>query len=411
MKKTLYILIALMLVAAMMFTACGSKVDGSESSVGNTPVAKVGETVVTVREYQEYMEMVMYYYLNVDTLEGQDKETVEAIKADVLDVLILDAAHREKARLEGYYEFTPEQQEELDSVMEVERETYLEEARNIVSEEYPDLEDEEYDKKVEEAYEQYLIDNDIDMDYIYKTYKDYLAQQYYYDDLVSEVKVSDADVEAAYESKVEEDKATYSDQATFESITDTYGICYIPENARRVKHILVQIPDEILEEAQNAASEDEYKAKVQEGLDLIRPDAEAVLGMINDDGSNFDEIMHEYTEDPGIASKPDGYYVINGADTIWESNFAAAANGLENVGDMTGLVATAYGYHILRLEELLTPGVVPLEDVRESLEEELLVDAQETYYMEQRETWKQELGYEVFEEGQEIIDELYSVEE
>jgi len=407
MKKSVYILAAIVMAALMLFTACGSSAADEDDAV----IARVGETTVTVREYKEYMEMVMYYYLNVDSFVGQDAETVEAIKADVLDVLILDAAHKEMARIEGYYEFTPAQQEELDYAMETEKEPYLEEVRAIVAEENPSLTGEAFDKKVEEEFEKYLEENDIDLDYIYKTYRDYFAQQYFYDDLVQGVTVSDADIEAEYELRLEEHKELYSDQATFESVSDTYGMCYIPENARRVKHILIMIPEEYSAEAEAAGSIDEYNEIIADGHEAIYEEAMGVLGMINDDGSNFDDIMVQYTEDPGLASNPDGYFVMAGDETIWVQSFADAALALEKEGDITGLVYTDYGYHIIRLEEILTPGPVALEYVRDSIEEELLFEAQEAYFMEQREKWKTDLGYEIDEKGMAIIDRLYSVED
>ena len=74
--------------------------------------------------------------------------------------------------------------------------------------------------------------------------------------------------------------------------------------------------------------------------------AQALLDRING-GEDFDTLMNENTEDPGIDTYPDGYTF--GPDTMVEE-FDTAARALE-VGEVSELVKSSYGYHIIKRVE------------------------------------------------------------
>lgn len=66
--------------------------------------------------------------------------------------------------------------------------------------------------------------------------------------------------------------------------------------------------------------------------------------------------------------------------------FEKAAFSLAKVGDMTGVVKTPYGYHIIRLDKKIPPDGVKFEDVKAKLAEELRLARaakQANVYMEQ----------------------------
>ncbi len=82
----------------------------------------------------------------------------------------------------------------------------------------------------------------------------------------------------------------------------------------------------------------------------VRTDEEAlaeanrVKAMITND--NFDEIMLEYTEDPGTKSNPDGYEFVPG-DGKYVPEFDSGAAALE-IGALSEPIKTSYGYHIIK---------------------------------------------------------------
>lgn len=103
-------------------------------------------------------------------------------------------------------------------------------------------------------------------------------------------------------------------------------------NFVRVVHILVQAQA-------NSADFAEKKAK-----------AEGALARVNA-GEDFNALIAELNEDPGMTSQPDGYlfdnqgYTLDGSQMV--SEFTDAAWKLA-VGQNSGLVQTDYGFHIIK---------------------------------------------------------------
>ena len=91
------------------------------------------------------------------------------------------------------------------------------------------------------------------------------------------------------------------------------------------KHILM-LPGETAEE------DAEVLAKMNEILERLN------------NGEDFDALMNEYSEDPGLATYPNGYTFMDG-EMVTE--FYDATNALE-VGGISGIVRSSSGYHIIK---------------------------------------------------------------
>ena len=79
-----------------------------------------------------------------------------------------------------------------------------------------------------------------------------------------------------------------------------------------------------------------------------RADAEAVLAQLKacpdeERPALFDSLLEQYGEDPGMRSRPDGYYFLPGTMV---AEFEEAAKALA-LGQVSEIVETRYGYHIL----------------------------------------------------------------
>lgn len=103
------------------------------------------------------------------------------------------------------------------------------------------------------------------------------------------------------------------------------------DNYLQAKHILINTLDE-----SGAALEAEAAA---EKLSL----AEDILARAQA-GEDFDALIAEYGEDPGMSSNPDGYIFTEGdmVDEFYQGTLALEENGI------SGLVESAYGYHIIK---------------------------------------------------------------
>ncbi|MFA0521831.1 peptidylprolyl isomerase, partial [Vibrio sp. 10N.222.55.E8] len=57
---------------------------------------------------------------------------------------------------------------------------------------------------------------------------------------------------------------------------------------------------------------------------------------------------------------------------VMDPAFEKAAFALKNIGDMTGLVKSEFGYHIIKLDELKASQVKPYTEVAAEIKQELL---------------------------------------
>lgn len=161
----------------------------------------------------------------------------------------------------------------------------------------------------DEAFENELRKEGLDYNTLYQLY----AAPYYYEQLLN---------------------------GLYDEPTDEEMDAYIEENdILYAKHILLATIDlntrEPLDEAaiaEKKATAEDLLAQLQSSTDLL---------------ADFDALMNEYSEDTGLASNPDGYTFTAG-DMV--EAFESATRGLE-FGQVSGLVESPYGYHIiLRLD-------------------------------------------------------------
>ncbi len=106
-------------------------------------------------------------------------------------------------------------------------------------------------------------------------------------------------------------------------MTDEQAEAYLVENSPRVKHILVSNEGEVNGDKRALAEQVLSKAKA---------------------GEDFDALVAEYGEDPGMESQPDGYILTKG-QMVPEFEEASYALGIDEISD---IVETTYGYHIIK---------------------------------------------------------------
>ncbi|MDF1486399.1 peptidylprolyl isomerase [Ramlibacter sp. H39-3-26] len=109
----------------------------------------------------------------------------------------------------------------------------------------------------------------------------------------------------------------------------------------RARHILVR------------GSDEQARTKAQKLLQEVRA------------GANFAELAQKNSDDPGSAQKGGdlGFF----APGKMVKPFDDAVEALKNPGDVSGLVETEFGLHIIQLEERRPASKRPYEEVREQL--------------------------------------------
>ncbi len=106
---------------------------------------------------------------------------------------------------------------------------------------------------------------------------------------------------------------------------------YYEKNFRTVKHILIMTTDP---DSGAAKRSDEEALKIAEETET------KIVG-----GADFDTLMNEISEDPGLASNPEGYTFAKNGSMVKE--FEEAAFKLQE-NEVSEPVKTSYGYHILK---------------------------------------------------------------
>lgn len=128
---------------------------------------------------------------------------------------------------------------------------------------------------------------------------------------------------------------------------------YKADEQRRASHILIQV-------------EPDAKPAVREAA---RKKAEEILDEVRKSPGRFAELAKKYSQDPGSAEKGgDLGYFDRG---MMVKSFADAVFALGKVGDISGVVKSDYGYHIIELTGIQPGRTRTLDDVRKELTAEL----------------------------------------
>ena len=272
---------------------------------GDFAVATVNGAPVTAYTYLYWLTSNISY---LETYYGMTM-TSDASLAEYLKEVSLNAAVQysliaAKAKELGY-ELTQEQTDELDSTM----------ALTMAM------------MGGEEAFQDELRKAGFD----YDTFYDINAASYYYAQLQD---------------------GLFADRPTAEEMD-----AYIAKNdILYAKHILLMTVDSTTREPLDEATVAQKKATAEDLLARLRSSGDLL--------TDFDALMNEYSEDSGLMSYPNGYTFTAG-DMV--SEFEEATRALE-YGQISGLVESSYGYHIiLRLDP-------DTEDMRSECRADLLYD-------------------------------------
>ncbi len=209
------------------------------------------------------------------------------------------------------------------------------------------------------------------------------------DEFASSVEVTEEDIEAFYNNNIasfdteEQVKLAYVklsvdalksrvtvDESAVRTYYDNNIGSYGTEEQRRVSHILIEAGDDA-----EAAKEKAQSLKAQ-----------------LDDGAEFAVLAQENSDDTFSAE--------NGGDLdfitpeMMDPAFDEAAFALKNVGDVSDVVETEFGFHIIKLTDLKEADVKTFEEVADEIRDTLLYDAAMEKYFELQNTMA-EIAFEV----------------
>ncbi|RKU16268.1 hypothetical protein C6503_12615 [Candidatus Poribacteria bacterium] len=204
--------------------------------------------------------------------------------------------------------------------------------------------------------------------------------EFKYNDYTSIIEVDDAEAKAYFEENRDNYKTEEQVNVKFikvnpaEFVTDDEVRLYYEENEKefttpeavKARHILKQFPKD---------ATDEQKAETKTAAEELLKTVNAELAA----GAEFAQLAEKHSEGPSAAQGgalrgrnpklPPGDYFARG-DMV--KPFEEAAFDTLKPGEVSGLIETSYGYHIIKLEEKKAPEIQPFTDAQYEIQQKLV---------------------------------------
>ena len=445
-------LLALMMAAVLLLSGC-ALIKKDQAVDDATEIIRMGDQVITKKEVKAQTEQELYEQYYMSSMLGYsydptDPDVIADAQNSAIADLKEDLALTAKAKELGFDQLTEEELETIRTEAQENLDSIVESAKGYV-EGGSDMDEtalaEAAAKMAEEA--GYTLDSYIEAgtkNAISAKLKEYA---------IKDVAVTDEEIQAEYDSRVESHKTTYSESAGSwaTAANNSSTLYYTPAGVRRVKQILIKFQDEDktaiddakskLTEANEALStaqakvdsaqstvdaegiSDEDKAKAEETLNAAKQEldeadqallaanqavtdatdkafanidekTDAVLAQLAEENADWQKIMDENNEDSGMKNNEKGYAVAAGMSNF-DAAFVDAAMALEKIGDISPKTKGQYGYYIIRYESDEAEGPVALDDVKETLSSSLLTTKQTSTYNDTKTQWVEEAGIKV----------------
>ena len=406
MKKKITVIICLVLAGALALGGCGSAQSTEDATATSAPDASAKSDVI-VAEVDG--EPIYYddYYAQLSSVCAQygispDDENAAYFKDAIVESMVSQKVLNKMLTDKGYLNLTDEQLAQAEQDAEDEINTYLEQSykSEIEANLGEGYTEEQYAAELE-TYKQQMLDGaGMTWDEVVESYKLGIAEEAAIAELAV-VEPTEDEIRAEYDTEVASAKETMDEDPTAYESSVMYGstIYYVPAGLRSVKQVLIKIDDKA-SEAISLLRQNEYDDQADQLLEKaladIKTKADQVLSKIQSGEVTFDQAVKDYNEDDGMPET--GYAVSEGSDTYMEP-FTTGAMALAKIGDISGLVATDYGYHILQYAGDVTPGAVDYEKLKGEIKEGLTTSLQDEKWGSIIDGWKTECDVKYYKEN------------
>ena len=337
-----------------------------------------GAVTVTLSEVQEEYDQqlaayIAYYTQYGYTVDEYDQEFQANVAQETVQMKLSQAIVRRYAEQNGYV-LTAEKEEELTAQVQTALDNLREYYESYLS--YYGYTGDELTQAVEEemANSGYTEEALTESAYL----KDVL--DFIYEKATADISVTEEEVKEAFDAKIASQKESYADIDSFinDYVSDS-EILYTPENVRLMECIYIaKVDGEATEEeaTREEATPDEA-ANIAELSGYAK--AKAVVAAIRG-GEDFEEAMKAYNEDSSTEEQMMRGYPVAAESQLYGEEFSAGAMALENVGDVSDIITTDYGYFILRYAKDLTAGEADFESRKDAETEETLSNKKNDAY-------------------------------
>ena len=393
MKKLIRLLAVAL--AVMMLAGCSLVTVNEEKIV----VATVGDETITKADFNEgFNALLSQYGYTQDSEEIADQ--LKTLKENYIAQMVEDKVLERKIKELGLDQVTDEEKAAAEQEIQ---DWYDEQYAALVENFKTDDTVEDPEAKAAETIENYLSQYGLTLDQMKENSVASISSDKLYDYVTKDVTVTEEEAKIEFANKVAAAKEKYdADLSAYVSDFENGAtIYYTPKGCYYIKHILISLTDEQKQDIKNLRADDDETVaatadeKREEYLLTIREKAESVLKLV-DEGGDFEALMEEYGEDPGMKNEAykNGYLTYAG-DTGFVTEFADACAALTEDGMTSGLVASDFGYHIIRRVSTVPSGEATFEDVKDSLMESMFTDKKSTTYDQQVEAWVKEVNPDI----------------
>ena len=445
-------LLALMMAAVLLLSGC-ALIQKDQAVDDATEIIRMGDKVYTkiqvkAAAQQELINKAQTYSMFGYAYDMTDPANIAEAQEAAVKALKEDLTLTAKAAELGFDQLTDE---ELEAVKTKAQESY----DNMVNtaKQYVEGKDEMDEAALTEAAVKMAEDAGYTMENRTESATKDAVSAKLKEYAVKDVAVTDEEIQAEYDSKVESNKETYAENAASWAAAANNGyttLYYTPAGVRRVKQILVKFTEEDqtaikdantkLSDANTArsAAQDKVDAAQKvldtEGItDEVKTQAEADLAAANQEldeddkallaanqavtdatdkafanidekadavvaqlaeGGDWQKLTDEYNEDTGMKDNEKGYAVAAGMSGF-DAAFVDAAMALEKIGDVSPKTKGQYGYYIIRYESDEAEGPIALDTLKETISSSLLNTKQNDTYKATLAQWVEEAGIKV----------------
>ena len=209
---------------------------------------------------------------------------------------------------------------------------------------------------------------------------------------------SEEDIQDFYDTNLADQKRLLEeDMNNFSVFARSNLTMYIPSGLRYVHSILIAIPTDVRSEIMKLrAGSEEDQEKAQQMLDTELAKIEARANECYNKlqaGADFESLLDEYGDDPGMkqgAENREKGYILYEGDESYDKPFMEAAFALQKPGDTTALVPSAFGYYIIRLDEITQEKTLSLEECRDNIQMYIKNEMAQNAYGDKIEQWKRQ---------------------
>lgn len=394
-RKVLAILLTLLLAL--------STAAGAQEIESNRVLAVVNGVAVSVDEIeQEFQDAAAFYRES-----GQPDEEIQNLRETLARECIMKELLRQKAAELGVDQFTEEEIADCRADAENQYESMLSYYMDYFYEE--GLSEEE----IRAQTVAYFDESGYTVDSVVAQQLSDMAQDRLYEQVTQNVEMTEAELSAYYNQRVEADRQEYTENLyAFEYALSGEGtVTYVPAGFRRVRALLVRFSDEdTMTMFDLTQLHDELMADEQSNLEQLKTveaqmeeataSARAVIAEIQERlraGEDFMTLMEQYNEDVSAEVEPfasEGSYVT-GDSVVWPAEFVQAAMSLQEPGAVSQPVTVYYGIYLIRYEGEVPEGPVALEKVHDALMQEGMESKKQQSYEVQINQWYDEANIEM----------------